>query len=391
MWTALFGARSGETERGTKRPRLNNHVLLSARILRKKTQKGTRRLVYEHGETYGAMYPQNRRNDAIREVICANDDQMKLLVFDLVFSDVHYAHLFMISLNKHVEKYGDHLTYVDGHGATINDIGAAFSKAEYQYPGFLDPVLEREYKSDENPDSPPDDALSDSSRFHYSEASTLTDNHLRVENRIVEEYFRGRLQSAHIVPAAVCDEVDAFRYLNSDSSARKFNRLALTFTVHELFDGTNKMKKFGMTKENMPKISFESTGEPREVADNGQPFYQIALRLWCHDEDTAKFMERRIDNCNLYAEKQQCGEIGRYWLITNLHVECPKFGVPKTKIFKIKDENKEFECKLPSPSGDFHPIDFESDSIPSVDVLLACLKWRHANVCKLWSQHSDTS
>jgi len=373
-----------------KRRKLNDHVLLSARIRRTKTQKGTRRLVYRYGEFYGAMYPLDTQPDeAIREV--PYDDTGNLLEIDLVFSDVRWANAFVSDFHKHVVKYGDHLTYVDGNGATV-ELEKSFSKAEYQYTGFLTPVNETHYRTKENQDSPPDDVLSEASHFQGSNASTLADGSLRLENKVVETWHFGFLQSAHIVPAAVCQKTTALRFLDSDINAKKMNRFHLTETSHILFDGKNKMKSIGMSKDNMPQISFESVGDPREIVDaNGKDLFKLELQLWCVDEDTATFMARRFDDCSKCT--QQCGALGPRHVITGLFVHCASFMVPKMKNFNVKDEDgstelTEVECKLPSPSGDSDLIDFKSDAIRSVDVLLACLKWRHARVCTLWAAHS---
>jgi len=101
-------------------------------------------------------------------------------------------------------------------------------------------------------------------------------------------------------------------------------------------------------------------------------------------------MQRRLDGCAKSEEPTECGEYGSFWLITGLHVTCPKFGVPKMKKFeKTKKHNAGLvECKLPSPDGGLDPIAFKSDSIQSIEVMVACLKWRHTTTCYQWLQHS---
>jgi len=217
---------------------------------------------------------------------------------ELVFSDLSAANKFSSDIARHVES-NENLAFVDVNGTEVDHRRSDYmfrTKLEWSGNTFPKPVLASHYDTRVNPDSPPDNASESTVSRFASDAVSATNpdvRHLRVENDVVENFCSGRLQLAHIFPAAACELVSEFRYLDTDSSARKFNRLALTHMAHELFDGTNKGKLTGMNKENMPKMSFEPAGEPRDVRHDDKDFYELRV--------TAAFVVPRRTDSSGYA------------------------------------------------------------------------------------------
>jgi len=230
------------TERKSRR--LDSWVV-SGRLIGSKKVKGVRRYVYSAASRVGAFVEDKDGDTTTVPHRLAIRYEKYDLVFRIVFLDVTNAAIFLNDLAPGV--LGMDTVNIDVVGPTRETVKNCIV------------VRTSDYKSDDEPGS---DFCSMSASTNYTLVEPLSDQAIYQSVEDPKFLRRGVLESAHLVHKSVVDEED----VTDDDN----NRLALSASVHRMFDGRRNQHGYGDGRFPQIKIEPVDDTKPAEVIQDSK-------------------------------------------------------------------------------------------------------------------------